>query len=85
MGRIILNDMRFHSPIGVSEQEKSQGNDFSVNIGDILTILCGVGFTLHMIFIAHYNATEDAILLTVLQLVFAFKKLLYFIFCRHIL
>ncbi|MBQ3618493.1 MAG: dihydroneopterin aldolase [Bacteroidales bacterium] len=32
MGRIILNDMRFHSPIGVSEQEKSQGNDFSVNI-----------------------------------------------------
>ena len=46
-------------------------DDFSINIGDILTIICGVGFTLHMIFIAHYNATEDAVLLTVLQLVFA--------------
>ena len=32
MGRIILNDMRFHSPIGVLEQERTQGNDFSVNI-----------------------------------------------------
>ena len=32
MGRIILHDMRFHSPIGVLEQERTQGNDFSVNI-----------------------------------------------------
>ena len=32
MGRIILHNMRFHSPIGVLEQERTQGNDFSVNI-----------------------------------------------------
>lgn len=46
-------------------------DDFSVNIGDILTLACGVGYALHMIFIARYNAEEDAVLLTVLQLVFA--------------
>ena len=32
MGRIILSDMRFHSPIGVSAEERKAGNDFSVNI-----------------------------------------------------
>ncbi len=46
-------------------------DDLSVNIGDILTLVCGVGFSLHMIFISRYNATEDAVLLTVLQLIFA--------------
>lgn len=46
-------------------------SDFSVNFGDILTLVCGVGYALHMIFIARYNATEDVILLTVLQLVYA--------------
>ncbi|MBO5137630.1 MAG: EamA family transporter [Spirochaetaceae bacterium] len=46
-------------------------NDFTINIGDILTLICGVGFALHIIFISRYNATEDPILLTVLQLCFA--------------
>lgn len=45
--------------------------DFSINKGDLLTIFCSIGFSLHMIFIAHYNATEDAVLLTILQIFFA--------------
>jgi len=45
--------------------------DFSINKGDLLTIFCSIGFSLHMIFIAHYNATEDAVLLTILQILFA--------------
>lgn len=46
-------------------------DNFSVNFGDILTMICGIGFAFHIIFISRFNATEDAILLTVLQLVFA--------------
>lgn len=45
--------------------------DLSINFGDVLTMICGIGFALHIIFIAKFNATEDAILLTILQLVFA--------------
>lgn len=32
MGRIILREMKFHSPIGVSVEERSKGNDFTVNM-----------------------------------------------------
>lgn len=39
-----------------------------MNKGDVMTLFCGIFFALQIIFIAHYNATEDAILLTVLQL-----------------
>lgn len=46
-------------------------SNFSINIGDVLTILCSIGFALHMIFIARFNATEDAVLLTILQILFA--------------
>lgn len=43
-------------------------SDFSVNIGDILTLICGVGYAFHMIFISRFNKNEDPILLTILQL-----------------
>lgn len=39
-----------------------------MNKGDVMTLFCGIFFALQIIFIARYNATEDAILLTVLQL-----------------
>ena len=42
-----------------------------MNRGDVLTLFCGVFFALQIIFIARYNAAEDAILLTVLQLAVA--------------
>ena len=43
-------------------------NEGAINTGDILTLICGVGYALHIIFISRYNRTEDAVLLTVLQL-----------------
>ncbi|MBO5235563.1 MAG: EamA family transporter [Spirochaetaceae bacterium] len=43
-------------------------SDFSVNIGDLLTLICGIGYAFHMIFISRFNKTEDPILLTILQL-----------------
>lgn len=36
-----------------------------------MTLFCGIFFALQIIFIAHYNATEDAILLTIVQLAIA--------------
>ena len=39
-----------------------------MNKGDVMTLLCGLFFALQIIFIARYNATEDAILLTIVQL-----------------
>lgn len=42
--------------------------DLTVGKGDVMTLFCGVFFALQIIFIARYNAAEDAILLTVLQL-----------------
>ncbi len=42
--------------------------NLTMNKGDVMTLFCGIFFALQIIFIAQYNATEDAILLTVLQL-----------------
>lgn len=46
-------------------------DDLSINIGDILTIICGLFYAIHIIFISIYNVKTDAVLLTVLQLFFA--------------
>ncbi len=45
--------------------------DFTVNIGDMLTIICGFFFAIHIIFIARYTQNQDPILLTILQLGFS--------------
>ena len=45
--------------------------DMSVNRGDILTLICAVGFALHMIYIDRYTEQDDPVVLTVLQLAFA--------------
>ncbi len=45
--------------------------DLTVNVGDLLTLLCGAGFALHIVFIDRYTAGSDPVLLTVLQLLFA--------------
>lgn len=42
-------------------------NDLSVNIGDILTICCGLFYGLHIIVTAHYVEDRDPVLLTVIQ------------------
>lgn len=45
--------------------------DLSINIGDALTLACGLGFAFHMIFIDRFTQQHDAVLLAVLQLFFA--------------
>lgn len=45
--------------------------DLSVNRGDLLTLLCAVGFALHMIYIDKYTQQGDPVVLTALQLAFA--------------
>lgn len=42
--------------------------DLSMNIGDVLTILCGFGFAFHMIYIDKYTETHDPVILTMLQI-----------------
>ena len=45
--------------------------DWSVNIGDLLTLICGLAYATHIVFIEKYTARQDPVLLTILQLGFA--------------
>lgn len=45
--------------------------DLSVNKGDVLTLICAVGFALHMFYIDRYTEHDDPVVLTILQLSFA--------------
>jgi drug/metabolite transporter (DMT)-like permease len=45
--------------------------DLSVNIGDVLTLICGFFYAIHIIFIEKYTRDQDPILLTVLQISWA--------------
>lgn len=42
--------------------------DMTMNIGDILTLMCGVFFALHLIYIDYYTVKSDPIILTILQI-----------------
>lgn len=44
---------------------------FDINIGDFLTLLCAVGFAFHIFYTAKFVKGEDAILLTLTQMVTA--------------
>lgn len=50
---------------------KNESNGFHMNLGDILTLICGIFYAIHILFTAKYDETQDPILLTVLQFVFA--------------
>lgn len=45
--------------------------DLSVNTGDALSLACGLGFALHMIYIDRFTNHHDPVLLAILQLFFA--------------
>ena len=45
--------------------------DLTMNIGDVLTLICGFGYALHMIYIDRYTEKQDPVVLTILQLGFA--------------
>ncbi len=45
----------------------SLDSKFTMNIGDLLSLICGIGYAFHMIFIDKYTKSQDPILLTVIQ------------------
>ncbi|MCR5763817.1 MAG: DMT family transporter [Treponema sp.] len=57
--------------IGLLALNGNDGSIANMNKGDILTLICGVFYALHIIFVARFNENEDPILLTVLQFAFA--------------
>lgn len=46
-------------------------NGFHMGFGEVLTLLCGVCFALHIVFADKFTETLDPILISVLQMVFA--------------
>jgi len=48
-----------------------QGGDAGVNIGDVLTVICGFLFAVHIVYIDRYTESQDPIVLTVMQMIFA--------------
>lgn len=44
--------------------------DLGVNFGDFLTLICGLCFALHMVYIDKYTEKHDPVLLTILQIGF---------------
>lgn len=48
----------------------SLNENFSVVGGDVLTLICGVAFSLHILAVTHYGSRCDVLLLTVLQFLF---------------
>src|SRR5574344_2569079 len=57
--------------IGLLALKNENGSLLSMNIGDILTLVCGVFYAIHILFVEKFDATEDPLLLTVLQFMFA--------------
>lgn len=45
--------------------------DLTMNIGDILTLICGICYALQIVYIAHYSQHDSPIVLTVIQLAVA--------------
>ncbi|KAB1440600.1 DMT family transporter [Candidatus Galacturonibacter soehngenii] len=49
----------------------SLNSDLSINLGDVLTLLCGFGYAIHLIYINKYSKYQDPIILTFLQILVA--------------
>ena len=45
--------------------------DLRVNIGDFMTLICGIFFAFHIVFVDRYTETHDPIILTVMQMAVA--------------
>ena len=52
-------------------KNESLSGVFSMNIGDVLTLICGIFYAVHILFVERWDVQEDPILLTVLQFAFA--------------
>lgn len=55
--------------IGIGLLSLNKG--FGIGFGELLTLVCGVGYALHIVFSDNYTETQDPILISVLQMVFA--------------
>lgn len=55
--------------IGIGLLSLTKG--FGIGFGELLTLICGVGYALHIVFSDRFTETKDPILLSVLQMVFA--------------
>lgn len=44
---------------------------FHIGFGELLTLICGVGFALHIVFADKFTETKDPLILSFLQMVFA--------------
>ena len=49
----------------------SLNGGFKIGYGETLTLICGVGYGLHIVFSDKFTETQDPILISVLQMVFA--------------
>ena len=45
--------------------------DFTMNIGDVLTLICGFCYALQIIFIAQWSQNDDPVLLAIIQIIVA--------------
>ncbi|WP_407428520.1 DMT family transporter [Treponema sp.] len=59
------------SVTGIGLLALGTGDSGTVNSGDVLTLLCGIFYALHIIFTSKYNEEHDPVLLTVLQFIAA--------------
>lgn len=57
--------------IGLLALKNENGSLLSINLGDALTLVCGVFYAVHILFVEKFDEKESPILLTVLQFVFA--------------
>jgi drug/metabolite transporter (DMT)-like permease len=62
--------MLFFVGIGLVALKEGSGSLLDVNIGDILTLVCGIFYAIHIILVVRYDEKEDPVLLSALQFLF---------------
>ncbi|MBQ9537781.1 MAG: DMT family transporter [Treponema sp.] len=67
---VFLAAIVFFVGIGFVALQEGSGSLLEMNIGDILTLVCGIFYGIHIILIARYDKKEDPVLLTALQFLF---------------
>ncbi len=57
--------------IGLLALQKGEDSILSMNVGDVLTLICGIFYAVHIVCVEKFNINEDPILLTCLQFIFS--------------
>ncbi len=69
-GYVFVAAVLFFIGIGLVALKEGEGSLLEMNVGDILTLICGFFYAVHIIFIAKYDESEDPVLLSILQFFF---------------